>query len=62
VSEERILQQESVIVMDGPQSCIICRQHAEWRRGARQAKPGSAADSSMVTIKIQAHFLSTRIV
>lgn len=61
MSVERILQQESAIVMEGPQSCIISWQHAEWRGGARQAKPGIAADSSMIASKSQALFLSTRI-
>jgi hypothetical protein len=59
VSVERILQQESAIVIDDPQSCIICWQHAVWRAVARQAKLGSAAESSMIASKNQPLFLST---
>lgn len=62
MSVERILQQESGIAMDDPQFCLISWQHAEWREGARQAKLGSAADSSMITSKNLTLFLSTRIV
>jgi len=62
VSVERILQQESVIVMDDPQSCIIRWQHAEWRAVGRQARLGRAADSSIITSKNKALFLSTRTV
>ncbi len=59
MSVERILQQESAIVMDEPQFCIICWQHAERCVGGRQAKLGSAVDSSMIANKNQALFLST---
>ena len=62
MSVERILQQVSAIAMEEPQSCIICWQHAEWRAVARQAKLGSAAESSMIASKSQPLFLSTRTV
>ena len=62
MSVERILQQESAIVMDELQSCVICWQHGEWCSFARQAKLGSAAESSIIASMNQAFFLSTRTV
>jgi hypothetical protein len=61
-SVERILQQLSAIAMDEPQSCIICWQQAEWCAVARQAKLGSAAESSIIASMNQALFLSERTV
>jgi hypothetical protein len=61
-SVERILQQVSAIAMDELQSSIICWQHAEWRAVARQARVGSAAESSIIASMNQALFLSTRTV
>jgi len=60
-SEECTLQQErSGIAIDDPQSCVIWRQQAWCGAGVKQAKPGSAAHSTMIASMNQAPFLPTR--
>ena len=60
VSDECTLQQEgSAIAIEDPQSCIICWQHARWFAGAKQAKPGSAAQSTTIANMNQVPLLPT---
>jgi hypothetical protein len=62
-SDECTLQQEGfAMAIDGPQSCIICRQHVWCGADAKQAMPGSAAHSTMIANMNQARLLPTRIV
>jgi|GEM_PF-6092068 len=50
------------MAIDEPQSCIICWQQSWCGAGARQAKPGSVAHSTMIASIVQAFLLATRTV